>query len=266
MWFSPHDLTDTRACRPIIPYPRRHRPRPCPPACLRECPGLLERPAMIPDPRDRRVRRHTWPACWPSAPRRPGRSAGPRSPSGPLTRPGRSWPRSGCAVTRSLAAEVPGEATIRRVLARVDGDAVDAPSGVAGRPAAPAEPPPRARGGRQGVAGLGPCRPPGAPAGSAGPPRRGRARPARRARRHQRDCAVWATAGRPRPCRCGRHGRCAAHSTRPRQLSYRPRRRLPAGRQGQPANPARPVAGLPQQIRSWTAPASTPTAASRSGP
>jgi hypothetical protein len=30
---SPHDPTDTRACRPIIPHPRRrHRPRPCPPA------------------------------------------------------------------------------------------------------------------------------------------------------------------------------------------------------------------------------------------
>jgi hypothetical protein len=66
--------------------------------------------------------------------------------------------------------QVPGEATIRRVLARVDGDAVDATVGVAGRPAAPAASPPRARGGRQEVAGLGPFRPPGAPAGGAGPP------------------------------------------------------------------------------------------------
>jgi hypothetical protein len=51
----------------------------------------------------------------------------------------------------------------------------------------------------------------------------------------------WATAGRPRPCRCGRHRRCAGHPTRPRQLSHRPRRRLPAGRRGQPASPARPA-------------------------
>ena len=34
---SPHDLTDTRACRPIIPHPRRrHRPQPSMPTT---CPG-----------------------------------------------------------------------------------------------------------------------------------------------------------------------------------------------------------------------------------
>jgi hypothetical protein len=39
--------------------------------------------------------------------------------------------------------------------------------------------------------------------------------------------------------------RCAARPTRPCQLPRRPGRRLPAGRQGQPASPARQLAGLP---------------------
>jgi hypothetical protein len=60
--------------------------------------------------------------------------------------------------------QVPGEATIRRVLARVDGDAVDATIGAWLADRLPATPPPRPRGRRQEGAGLGP---PGAPVGCA---------------------------------------------------------------------------------------------------
>jgi hypothetical protein len=57
---SPHDLTDTRACRPIIPIPAAVTdPDDARPLAVGECPGLLQRLAMIPDPRDRRGRRHT---------------------------------------------------------------------------------------------------------------------------------------------------------------------------------------------------------------
>jgi hypothetical protein len=57
---SPHDLTDTRACRPIIPHPAAAAdPDHARPLAVGGCPGLLERLAMIPDPRDRRGRRHT---------------------------------------------------------------------------------------------------------------------------------------------------------------------------------------------------------------
>src|SRR6266545_6194820 len=57
---SPHDLTDHRACRPVIPIPAPVTdPDHAGPLALRECPGLLERLARIPDPRDRRGRGHT---------------------------------------------------------------------------------------------------------------------------------------------------------------------------------------------------------------
>ena len=69
---SPHDLTDTRACRPIIPHPRRrHRPQPSMPTT---CPGQ----------RAGQQRRG-------GGGRRPQRDRD--SPSGPPTRPGRFWPR-----------------------------------------------------------------------------------------------------------------------------------------------------------------------------
>ena len=67
---SPHDLTDTRACRPIIPISAATDPDHARPLALRGCPGLLERLAMIPDPRDRWAGGTPWPGCWPSAPRR----------------------------------------------------------------------------------------------------------------------------------------------------------------------------------------------------
>jgi len=57
---SPHDLTDHRACRRIFSHPTAvtvfDHARLLVPG---ECPGLLERLATIPDPRDRRGRRHT---------------------------------------------------------------------------------------------------------------------------------------------------------------------------------------------------------------
>jgi predicted transposase YbfD/YdcC len=103
------------------------------PLAVGECLGLLERLALLPDPRDRRGRRHplasvlavsaaavlagAWSvtaiAEWASdAPGPILASLGVRRD--PLTR----------------RCQVPGEATIRRVLARVDGDAVDATVGV----------------------------------------------------------------------------------------------------------------------------------------
>jgi hypothetical protein len=56
---SPHDLTDTRACRPIIPILAVTDPDHGRPLAVGDCPGLLERLVMLPDPCDRRGRRHT---------------------------------------------------------------------------------------------------------------------------------------------------------------------------------------------------------------
>jgi hypothetical protein len=90
---------------------------------------LLDDLANMADPRRRRGRRH---ALGPGAGRggrcRAGPEPGPwpRSASGQLTRPSRSWPRWG--VRRDQLRRVyrpPGEATVRRVLARVDPDALD---------------------------------------------------------------------------------------------------------------------------------------------
>jgi hypothetical protein len=68
---SPHDLTDTRACRPIIPIPAAVTdPEHASTLALRACPGLLERLAMIPDLVTGGADDTPWPACWPSAPRR----------------------------------------------------------------------------------------------------------------------------------------------------------------------------------------------------
>jgi DDE_Tnp_1-associated len=66
-----------------------------------ECPGLLERLAMIPDPRDRRGRRHTLASVLAvsAAAVLAGPAPWPRSPSGPPTRPGRSYRASPNEVT-----------------------------------------------------------------------------------------------------------------------------------------------------------------------
>jgi hypothetical protein len=81
------------------------------PLAVGECPGLLERLAMLPDPRDRRGRRHTLASVLAVSAAAVVAALGVRCD--PLTR----------------RCQVPGEATIRRVLARVDGDAVDAAVG-----------------------------------------------------------------------------------------------------------------------------------------
>jgi hypothetical protein len=107
------------------------------PLAVGDCPGLLERLAMLPDPRDRRGRRHTLASArsvtaiaeWATdAPWQVLAALGVRRD--PLTR----------------RCRVPGEATIRRVLARVGWRCGGRRRRrVAGRPAAPATPPPRHR-------------------------------------------------------------------------------------------------------------------------
>jgi hypothetical protein len=102
------------------------------PLAVGECPGLLERLAMIPDPRDRRGRRH--PLASVLAVSAAAVAAGARSVAaiaewatdapGPVLA---ALGVRGDPLTRRC--QVPGEATIRRVLARVDGDAVDAAVG-----------------------------------------------------------------------------------------------------------------------------------------
>jgi hypothetical protein len=68
---SPHDLTDTRACRPIIPIPAAVTdPNHTRPLAVGDCPGLLERMAMLPTPVTGGADDIPWPACWPPAPRR----------------------------------------------------------------------------------------------------------------------------------------------------------------------------------------------------
>jgi predicted transposase YbfD/YdcC len=102
------------------------------PLAVGECPGLLERLAMIPDPRDRRGRRH--PLASVLAVSAAAVAAGARSVAAiaewATDAPGPVLAALGVRcdpLTRRC--QVPGEATIRRVLARVDGDAVDAAVG-----------------------------------------------------------------------------------------------------------------------------------------
>src|SRR5512133_1893715 len=102
------------------------------PLAVGDCPGLLERLAMLPDPRDRRGRRHTLASVL--AVSAAAVAAGARSVTAIA-----EWATDapwqvlaalgvrGDPLTRRC--HIPGEATIRRVLARVDGDAVDAAVG-----------------------------------------------------------------------------------------------------------------------------------------
>jgi predicted transposase YbfD/YdcC len=102
------------------------------PLALRECPGLLERLAMIPDPRDRRGLRHTLASVL--AISAAAVLAGARSVTAIAEWAADApWPVLAALGVRrdplTRRCHVPGEATIRRVLARVDGDAVDATVG-----------------------------------------------------------------------------------------------------------------------------------------
>ena len=102
------------------------------PLALGDCPGLLERLAMIPDPRDRRGRRHTLASVL--AVSAAAVVAGARSVTAIAEwATDAPWPILAALGVRgdplTRRCQVPGEATIRRVLARVDGDAVDATIG-----------------------------------------------------------------------------------------------------------------------------------------
>jgi hypothetical protein len=102
------------------------------PLAVSECPGLLERLAMLPDPRDRRGRRHTLASVL--AVSAAAVAAGARSVAAIAEwATDAPWPILAALGLRcdplTRRCQVPGEATIRRVLARVDGDAVDAAVG-----------------------------------------------------------------------------------------------------------------------------------------
>jgi predicted transposase YbfD/YdcC len=102
------------------------------PLALRDWPGLLERLAVIPDPRDRRGRRH--PLASVLAVSAAAVAAGARSVTAIAEwATDAPWPVLAALGVRrdplTRRCQVPGEATIRRVLARVDGDAVDATIG-----------------------------------------------------------------------------------------------------------------------------------------
>jgi predicted transposase YbfD/YdcC len=98
------------------------------PLAVGECPGLLERLAMLPDPRDRRGRRHTLASVL--AVSAAAVAAGARSVTAIAEWAADApWPILAALGVRcdplTRRCQVPGEATIRRVLARIDGDAVD---------------------------------------------------------------------------------------------------------------------------------------------
>jgi predicted transposase YbfD/YdcC len=102
------------------------------PLAVGDCPGLLERLAMLPDPRDRRGRRHTLASVL--AVSAAAVAAGARSVTAIAEwATDAPWPVLAALGVRcdplTRRCHVPGEATIRRVLARVDGDAVDATIG-----------------------------------------------------------------------------------------------------------------------------------------
>jgi DDE_Tnp_1-associated len=102
------------------------------PLAVGGCPGLLERLAMLPDPRDRRGRRH--PLASVLAVSAAAVAAGARSVTAIAEwATDAPWPVLAALGVRgdplTRRCQVPGEATIRRVLARIDGDAVDATVG-----------------------------------------------------------------------------------------------------------------------------------------
>jgi predicted transposase YbfD/YdcC len=102
------------------------------PLAVGDCPGLLERLAMLPDPRDRRGRRHTLASVL--AVSAAAVAAGARSVTAIAEwATDAPWPILAALGVRcdplTRRCQVPGEATIRRVLARIDGDAVDATIG-----------------------------------------------------------------------------------------------------------------------------------------
>jgi uncharacterized Zn-finger protein len=125
--------TEARACRNIIAELARAGPAlQCSGPATGECPGLLERLATIPDPRDRKGRRHALVSMLALA--AAAMLAGARS----LTAIG-EWAAdapqpilAALGVHRDPLAgtrHAPEETTMRRVLGRLDGDALDAAVG-----------------------------------------------------------------------------------------------------------------------------------------
>ena len=102
------------------------------PLAVDDCPGLLGRLAMIPDPRDRRGRCHNLASVL--AVSAAAVAAGARSVTAIAEwATDAPWPILAALGVRgdplTRRCQVPGEATIGRVLAQMDGDAVDATIG-----------------------------------------------------------------------------------------------------------------------------------------
>jgi hypothetical protein len=166
---------------------------------------------------------------------------------------------------------VPAEATIRRILARLDPEALAAAIGawLTGRAQVPAQPASRRRGGRQDAAGrqTPTRRPTGPPARRDGPRHPCGGCPAPGRRRAGRGPRVPAAAGRPGLGRHGGHRRCAADPPRRRRVPRRQAGPLPVLCQGHQPTSCSAAPSLPGIVfRSWTAPATRPTAASSSAP
>jgi hypothetical protein len=177
---------------------------------------------------------------------------------GPPTRLGRSWPPWGARHPLTGAWRSPAEATVRRVLACVDPDALDRAIGawLAGQQP-PTQPPPAPRP-RRAVAVHGKTL-----RGSGHHPRHPRSpihllavmdhisravlaqADVQATTNHQRGRPVPAAAGGVGPRRHRGHRRRAPHPTRARRLAgHRQARRLAANGEGQPAHPA-PAAATP---------------------
>ncbi|MET7574196.1 transposase family protein [Streptomyces sp. NPDC005492] len=100
-----------------------------------EVPGLLERPTQVPDPRDPRGLRHALTSCAVPAGATSLPAVGERTADAPPQVLERLGVRPDPVLPRRL---VPAEATVRRLLTRIDGDALDRGGGrMARRPSAP---------------------------------------------------------------------------------------------------------------------------------
>jgi hypothetical protein len=246
---KPVTIADRRACLLIIPLPAAVHRLGAPAALAPEqCRSLLGSLARTADPRHRRGRRHALSAVLAGAVA--AVLAGARSLAAvgewASDAPARCWPPSGsavipdrCLARRACAACWPAPTATRWTV----------PS-VPGWPASSHPTPGVAAGGRGRRQDPARQRPPpqsaGAPAGGDGPQHRCGPGPGRGGRQDQRDRPVPAAAGGAGPCRAGRHRRRRARPARPRRLAGHPKaRRLPADREGQPAQPAPPAVLLP---------------------
>jgi DDE_Tnp_1-associated/Transposase DDE domain len=160
MWVvEAHDLRTAVPALSSSPIPAAAHRRDAPAALAPEqCRDLLDYLAQIPDPRHRRGRRHTLGAVLAVA------VAAVVAGASSLAAIGEWASDAPCQVLAALGVRrdpltglwrPPGEATVRRVLARIDADALDRAIGVwlaARPPPPPANPPPPARSPRRAVA------------------------------------------------------------------------------------------------------------------